>query len=116
MSMTVTEILERSLRGQSLPPEQQPVFHGEDIFVPDFARLDLAEREELLDQAKRNTEKLRQDLQKQEREKKARAVRQLARKTNQGSTDDPVDPSGPRITNPAGDLPGAPPARRDNVG
>lgn len=45
-SLTVREIMQRYAQGLPLEGERVPVYNGEDIDLPEFQYLDLAEREE----------------------------------------------------------------------
>lgn len=53
-ALTVNEILERFSRGMPVTGTRQPIYHGDEVFVPEFKTLDLADIEEMRDAA-RNT-------------------------------------------------------------
>lgn len=46
-SLTVRDLIDRQKNGLNLTGVKVPVYHGEDELLPEFNKLDLAEREEL---------------------------------------------------------------------
>lgn len=72
MTLSIRELIEKHTVGQPVAVSyREPVYNG-DVFVPNFASLDLAEREELAEQYKDEAEEHRQTQKKQFAERKAR--------------------------------------------
>lgn len=68
-SLSVKQILDRYARGLPLGGMKVPVYDGEED-VPDFNKLDLAERQELLEQTKQSITNIKASLLKDQEEKR----------------------------------------------
>lgn len=58
-AMTIKEIMNRFTRGLPLGGSNEPVYDGDEDFVPDFSRMDLAERQEWTEAHKEELEALK---------------------------------------------------------
>lgn len=77
-SMTVKEILNRFARGLPLGGQRVPVFDGEEDDMPDIRTLDLAERQEMAENFKRELEEIRSN----DAKRKARIQAKKAEKSD----------------------------------
>lgn len=68
-SMTVKELMERHARGLPLTGERVPIYNGEED-LPEFEKMDLAERQEYIEANKQVIENMKADLNKKAAEKK----------------------------------------------
>lgn len=78
-SMSVKTILDRFARGLPLGGSRVPVYDGEDDDMPDMARLDLAERQEIIENAKEELVELQKKVLKNKELREA-AVKEKAEK------------------------------------
>lgn len=58
-SMSVRELMKRHVQGLPLGGAKVPIYEGEE-FVPDFAHMDLADRQELIEAAREELAEIRQ--------------------------------------------------------
>lgn len=81
-SMKIREILDRFTKGLPISGERVPMYHGEEGIIDrsEFNRLDLTEQQEILEQARLNTqrtlERLRRKEGKQKKEEQEKIFRQ----------------------------------------
>lgn len=61
-SMTISEIMRRFASGLPVEGAKVSVYDGEDELLPDMAKLDLADRQELLEQTRDNVKSLQSKL------------------------------------------------------
>lgn len=60
-SLSIREIMDRYARGISMHNQQKmPIYNGEDDLMPELSKLDLAEREQIILEAKEELEHLQQ--------------------------------------------------------
>lgn len=64
-SMSVQEIMRRYASGLPLGGQRVPIYHGEDEFLPDFDKLDLAEQQQYKEAAAAERKRIERDLKKQ---------------------------------------------------
>lgn len=67
-SMSVKDMLDRQSRGLPVTGARIPVYHGEDDFYPDFDKMDLADREQILRDVKERIDNAREEHTKRLRE------------------------------------------------
>lgn len=71
-SMTVKEIMSRFARGLSVTGNKVPVYNGEDDDMPDLSRLDLVERQEVLEQVEQEVKDIKARINETQAKKKAK--------------------------------------------
>lgn len=102
-SMSLKEILDRHSKGLPVLGERVPIYHGEDEFFPNTAKLDLAEQQELKNSVGREIERVKATLEaiKSRKAEEARVATQNASKPKgeaptpqNNQADTPPPPSG----------------------
>lgn len=92
-TMSIREIMQRHVRGLSSNVSHTEIWDGEDNDLPDPRTLDLAEKQELIIQAKEEQQRIEKQLQKQEYDKKQKKL-EAAKPVATGDTSNP-----PSLTN-----------------
>lgn len=98
-TMSIREIMQRYARGLPLDMEKTPVYHGEDDEFPDMQRLDLAERQEVIEHYKNEFNEIKEKYSKKPEPPKKPATKKAEDKSEGGQPDPTGDDSGS-----AGDL------------
>jgi hypothetical protein len=104
-SMSVKELMQRHAQGLPLGGERVPIYNGE-TDLPDMYRMDLAEREELINGAK---DELDQLTQKSKTQEKLKTEQKQAALFNQADQGDKVDAKSTPKKLPAEGAHGVPP-------
>lgn len=97
-SLSVQEIMTRFAKGLSVGGAKVPVYHGEDEYLPEWKQMDLAEREEWINESKKDLADLKQQLnekaakQKKKDDQGPKVQRTTGDADDQGPTDQPDNP------------------------
>ena len=80
-SLTLREILTRYAKGAPLSVhEYNPVYHGEDVFLPDLSKMDLSEIEAFKSEIELNLSDTKQKFSKEQREREQKRIEAAAAK------------------------------------
>lgn len=93
-TMSVQEIMDRFARGLPLDGAKVALYHEEGEDVPDLERMDLSEKHELLEAARREVQEQRNKLNKIAEEKRRRSYKKFkkaAQKPQESPTEDEGD-------------------------
>lgn len=80
-SLSLREILTRYAKGAPLSVhEYNPIYHGEDVFLPDFSKMDLSEIQSFKSEIEDNLKDTKQKFTKEQREREQKRIEAAAAK------------------------------------
>ena len=90
-SLTLREILTRYAKGAPLSVhEYNPVYHGEDVYLPDFSKMDLSEIEAFKSEIEDNLKDTKQKFTKEQREREQKRIEAAAKKLLESQKQEPA--------------------------
>lgn len=91
-TLSIKQILDRYARGLPLGGAKEPIYEGEEDFTPDLEHMDLADRQEYLENVEKEVSEIKERMDKREKQRaEKKAARAAAEAAQVKALTEPID-------------------------